>query len=486
MIEFKPVHSYSLNLGKCKGEYKLHWDFDPTGDGNKTPCRVTLKWGNVFLDTGFRGDSSYNSALVELGYPTVLGDSSNGFLLLTKNEINPTIAEVTVYTPLEESLVQTNLICPTECLGAPSAPVSLQTGYLYTNVFGYTTVGSGQPAGIYVSWVEPEIVGESNIENYVVQYSYDAGDWIPYQTVSASQKSLNITNLSGDLYKYAFRVAGINVSGKGDFSVSSPVSSNPSGCVNSIYWHVSDDINENNEIYTMGDYVAAYNIGGETETTVGGVSFKPVESLSSSTCVNYEGDDICLNITTTGDLIKENSLSSQNLPFSGLSAGYRGILSSLATSSVTNLSVELDGLKTGHQYLVQLWSNVSKQSDYAYFGTTQVGGFDIYGGNINVNLLNNSNNIEGKLGKNIVGTFVSCGTKLKISLQGLDGIPPVINAFQIREIKTKACCHNGCTLYPAETVVENCCPYDSYQGQYECGNGFYVTDNCWFCWYYWG
>jgi hypothetical protein len=482
MVEFKPVHTYSINLGKCKGEYELYWSFDPTESGSKIPCRIKLKWGNVTLDTGFRGDSSYNDELISLGYSGVLSDATSGTLTLTKNEVNPTIAEVTIYTPLEESLVQTNLTCPAECVGAPTAPLFLEAGYLYSNgLGGYTTDLTGSPVGVNISWNEPENIGESPIQNYIIESSYENGAWTPIQTITSSQRSANILGLSGTISKYFFRVAGINVSGKGGFSIATAAPRRNQNCKNSIYYHVNDNINENSDVYTMGDYVAAYNIGSDDSVTINGVIFNG--SNPPNNCIEGADGLVCLNITTTGSLKTDNSLNTNVLPFSGLSAEYRTLLSSAASSSATNLVLEITGLETGSQYLVQLWSNVSKQSGDISFGITQVTGLDIYGGNISLDLYHNLNYIEGGLGKSLIGTFNSCGTKLKLNLQGLDGLPPVANAIQIRKITTVACCRSSsalCTLHSPSTAVEECCEYDSYQGEYDC-NGFRIMANCWMC-----
>lgn len=522
MVEFKPIHTYTVNLGKCKGDYKLYWDFDPTNSGSAVPCRAQLKWGNIILDTGFRGDSSYNSDLVSLGYLPVFSGNTNGFLTLTKNNIEPSIAEITVYTPLEESLFQTNMICPEECLGAPSTPLFLSTGLLYEASPGqYTTSVVGQPAGVRVSWNEPENVGESQIEKYVVEYKYDNGNWTFFQTLNADQRSINVTGLSGDIFKYVFRVAGINSSGTGSFINSVPISN--SSCFNTIYYHVNDNINQDSDVYTIGEYVAAYNIGGTDTATVNGVAFIPTHTECPGLVAPFQNWFCCpgggaamtpgdcgvegpyylptqttnigisqvgsqeLKITTSGSLKNGNSLVTNSLPFFGLGSDYKYLLSSAVSSSQTNLLLEVNNLEVGAQYLIQLWCNVSKQSEDVLFGVTQVSGFDVYGANINVDLNNNLNYIEGSLGKNIVGTFVSCGTDLKINIQGLAGIPPVVNALQIRKIVTKACCKidGSCTLHSPNAIIEECCEYDSYLGEYDC-SGRYIADNCWMCAYYLG
>ena len=115
IASFKPIHNYKLNIGKCKGQYKLFFDFDPEGKNYAIPCRVVLKWGSVELDTGFRGAPEYNIDLVNLGYSQISSGAISGFLTLLKDKDFPTTADIIVYTPIEESLVSVRLICPDEC-----------------------------------------------------------------------------------------------------------------------------------------------------------------------------------------------------------------------------------------------------------------------------------------------------------------------------------------------------------------------------------
>lgn len=110
-IQFKPIHNYTVNLGTKTGDFKLYWDLEPQG-GPAIPARVTLTWDSTTLDTGFRGSSEYNSLLNSLGYSNVMSQNPNGFLTLIKNKETPTTATITLYTPIEESLVKLELVCP--------------------------------------------------------------------------------------------------------------------------------------------------------------------------------------------------------------------------------------------------------------------------------------------------------------------------------------------------------------------------------------
>jgi hypothetical protein len=115
LSSFKPIHKYKLNLGACLGSYKLFYDFNIEKRNFTIPCRATLSWGGIMLDTGFSGDSSYNNDLIELGLNPVISSLTSGFLTLSKNKSEPYEAELIVYTPLEESLARIKLTCQKDC-----------------------------------------------------------------------------------------------------------------------------------------------------------------------------------------------------------------------------------------------------------------------------------------------------------------------------------------------------------------------------------
>lgn len=111
-VQFKSIHNNTVNLGIGTGNFKLYWDVNTQGGPNPIPARVILKWDSTTLDTGFRGSSEYNSLLNSLGHPSVVDQSPNGFLTLIKNKETPTTATITLYTPIEESLMKVELVCP--------------------------------------------------------------------------------------------------------------------------------------------------------------------------------------------------------------------------------------------------------------------------------------------------------------------------------------------------------------------------------------
>ena len=113
MIEYKSIHTYSINLGRHIGLFRLNYDFNPNNEPITIPCKLKVKWNNVTIETGFIGNSDYDQELVALGYsPTSNNASNSGFLTINKTLESPGVAEVTLYTPIEESLAKVTLECP--------------------------------------------------------------------------------------------------------------------------------------------------------------------------------------------------------------------------------------------------------------------------------------------------------------------------------------------------------------------------------------
>jgi hypothetical protein len=74
MTQFKTFHNYTVNLGKCKGLFKLHWDFNPSEYNYTIPARVEFKWGDTTVDSYFRGSDEYNTELTNVGFLPVYDD----------------------------------------------------------------------------------------------------------------------------------------------------------------------------------------------------------------------------------------------------------------------------------------------------------------------------------------------------------------------------------------------------------------------------
>jgi hypothetical protein len=110
-----------LNLNTCIGTYNLNYDFAPGGDPlNTIPCRITVEYDGVIQDSGFCGDSSFNSSLTQQGYPPVVSNLGKGVLKINKLTSLPTTALVTVDSPLPGSSWKFSLNCPPGCYSPPT------------------------------------------------------------------------------------------------------------------------------------------------------------------------------------------------------------------------------------------------------------------------------------------------------------------------------------------------------------------------------
>ena len=93
IIDFCGEMVYEVNLGTDVGLINFNYD------SLQSPDRFIVIWdGNVVINTGFRGDSSYNSQLNALGYPNVSGPGF-GSSAFVKETSSPTSAFVYVLSP---------------------------------------------------------------------------------------------------------------------------------------------------------------------------------------------------------------------------------------------------------------------------------------------------------------------------------------------------------------------------------------------------
>jgi hypothetical protein len=93
IIDFCGEMVYEVNLGTDVGLINFNYN------SLQSPDRFIVIWdGNVVINTGFRGDSSYNSQLNALGYPDVSGPGF-GSSAFVKDTSSPTSAFVYVLSP---------------------------------------------------------------------------------------------------------------------------------------------------------------------------------------------------------------------------------------------------------------------------------------------------------------------------------------------------------------------------------------------------
>jgi len=159
MTDYKNIHSFTINLGKNIGGWRVYYDFNADESNNeKIPCRLVIKWGSQILDTGFLGNSNYNKELNDLGFSSVLSDKNTGYLTIDKDNQDPVNAEVTLYTPIKESLSKVSLYCIPEIDSA---------------------IEPGSDTGIKIFW------DSNNFDNIIILYmpSYD------YQNIEGEIKS---------------------------------------------------------------------------------------------------------------------------------------------------------------------------------------------------------------------------------------------------------------------------------------------------------
>jgi hypothetical protein len=105
----------TVTLGTGTGTVQLNYN------AIGVPDRFVVKWnGNTVIDTGYRGNSSYDSALAALGLPPVEGPGA-GTVTFEKTSAFPVNATVEVYGPLPGTAWSFTLGCPDG--GTPPLPV---------------------------------------------------------------------------------------------------------------------------------------------------------------------------------------------------------------------------------------------------------------------------------------------------------------------------------------------------------------------------
>lgn len=99
--------SYTITLGSGTGTVNLSFT------AYTIPDRWRVIWnGEEVINTGFRGDSSYNAALNAAGFPSVVGGGS-GNASFYKLLSSPTTAIVYIDAPLTNTAWEFTLSCPT-------------------------------------------------------------------------------------------------------------------------------------------------------------------------------------------------------------------------------------------------------------------------------------------------------------------------------------------------------------------------------------
>ena len=103
----KGIFSYDINLGSLTGDNVLYYE------AYSVPDRFVVEYdGSTVIDTGFVGNSFFNSQLNSLGLSSVQGNGQ-GFATFTKSTSQPTSATVIVYALLDGTAFNFTLNCPT-------------------------------------------------------------------------------------------------------------------------------------------------------------------------------------------------------------------------------------------------------------------------------------------------------------------------------------------------------------------------------------
>ena len=205
-----------------------------------------------------------------------------------------------------------------------------------------------------------------------------------------------------------------------------------------IVWGSPQTVSGDSDVDTTGSLVYAFTFGGTSappSTTVNGVTFSPFRipgGIVTSTTVG--------NVTLTespGNLFGLNTFGSASAPFSGLSSNYQSLLGTGAyADQPTSITVSLNGLTSGQDYLLQWWTNNSSNNGPVFGGSfTNTTATAVNA----VTLDANTTNLVGGLGQFAIGTFTASGTVQTFLLSETSGgFNPLINALQVRAVPEPA------------------------------------------------
>lgn len=108
----KAQHQYVLNLGVCSGDISLTYDVNPNNENVVVPARVQVLYKGQTYSTGFIGDLLFNDELLARGLPVITGSVSSGTLSFNKENYGEETARLIIDTPLLNSTVSLQLVCP--------------------------------------------------------------------------------------------------------------------------------------------------------------------------------------------------------------------------------------------------------------------------------------------------------------------------------------------------------------------------------------
>jgi hypothetical protein len=202
------IFTVTVDVGTGTGTTNLNFD------AYSIPDKWVVTWdGNTVIDTGFRGNSIYNSELNALGYPNVSGPAS-GNISFNKTSSLPSVVTIVITAPLVGTAWEATLGCPAN----PPTPTPTTT----TTPTNTPTVTPTRPCNtIFTHGAIRFTCGDYCNTNYLIQTTDCASE--PYGALSigdfiygyAGQSGyLAYSNVSTDTATGPFRIADIDGTGE--------------------------------------------------------------------------------------------------------------------------------------------------------------------------------------------------------------------------------------------------------------------------------
>jgi hypothetical protein len=191
----------------------------------------------------------------------------------------------------------------------------------------------------------------------------------------------------------------------------------------------------------------AVTVSGDTDVNTQGTLFQALDFSTSQTVntvpfttagagTNGVGADVSYSNFEFQNATNTNSTvyTSGSAPFNLLSSAYKGALvggiDAYAGGSTVTMTITLNGLTNGQDYLLQFWV-----SDPRGFGRTQtVNGFN------SVNMAFDTPTGPGNVGQYVIGTFTATGVSESFTVTSGAGGVAQINDMQLRAVPEPSTC----------------------------------------------
>ena len=194
-----------------------------------------------------------------------------------------------------------------------------------------------------------------------------------------------------------------------------------------ITWSTATISGEERDVCTFWNLDRAYNLGAtktKTNILVNGVNFKPLGNGAKFGIGPAKLAATNTLLAVSGDEDGINSVDGKfGVGLTNLSTDYQSLLQSAVWDNGSVWALILNGLTVSNTYLVQLWVNDSRGTN---FTETLTGGT-----NTSSPVHFNTSGQPGGLGQQIMGMFVADNSSQVITFNPNDG-PAQLNAFQLR------------------------------------------------------